>query len=412
MVEGPRFASPFWPAALLTLLALPAACRTGGSGNSGADAAGSGAGGGGAPVEDGGVVFARSELLAAFGTCAASGARAFRAKAAALDVAVTALVATPDEATRGSARASFREAMDTWQVMEMMQFGPTAPASVLGGRDYRDYIYAWPLFGRCAVEEELVARTYESPNFDTVLLVNRRGLAAIEYLLFYEGSDTECPATSPALAGWMALTPAQRDERKRAYAAAAARSVLARAVGLDEAWDPAKANFVQTMRSAGPGNAVYPTVQDGIQSVGLAIFFLDQVVKDLKLTRPLNELCTTAACLESRFAGRSKANIAANLDGLRRIMEGCDGVPAGLGFDDLLVNIGAGDVADSLRAAAVGAEAALDAIDEPDLDQALVQDRDSVVALRDAISVVTTIVKTTFFTVLNFEPSIIPTDND
>ena len=120
----------------------------------------------------------------------------------------------------------------------------------------------------------------------------------------------------------------------------------------------------------------------------------------------------TSACLESRYAGRSKANIRANLDGLRRVLEGCGADYAGLGFDDMLADVGATALADTLRAQAIAAQAALDAIEEPDLDQALAADSASVVALRDAIGAITTTIKTQFYTTLSFEPSIIPTDND
>jgi hypothetical protein len=93
-------------------------------------------------------------------------------------------------------------------------------------------------------------------------------------------------------------------------------------------------------------------------------------------------------------------------------MEGCGADYAGLGFDDLLVDVGAITLADALRAQAIAAQAALDAIEEADLDQALATDKASVIALRDAVGTITTTIKTQFFTTLSFEPSIIPTDND
>ena len=86
--------------------------------------------------------FRRAQLLAAFGTCAADRAADFRGRAAALDAAVTAYVATPDETSRAAARQAFRDAMDSWQVIDIMQFGPTAPTVVTGGKDFRDNIYA------------------------------------------------------------------------------------------------------------------------------------------------------------------------------------------------------------------------------------------------------------------------------
>jgi uncharacterized protein len=405
-------------------------CKTNGSANlpaGGGGAAGTSApiggstgnAGGGGGDEDGAIAFSKPEMLGAFGNCASSLARDFRSKVVALDGAVTAFVATPDDVSRDAARSAFRGAMESWQVLDMLQYGPTGAASmVAGGQDFRGNIYAWPTFGRCAIEEELTAKTYESPNFGTALLVNRRGLGAIEFLLFYEGQDTAC-TTGASIAAWNALTPDERAIRKRAYAAAAVKDVLARAIALDEAWDPAQMNFVQTMRSAESGNAVYPSAQAAIESVGLALFYIDRVVKDRKMTMPINDncttvaCCTTAACFESQFAGLSKVNIAANLDGLRRVMEGCEGSDyAGLGFDDLLVSMNAAPLADTLRTQAIAAQSALQAITQPMIEQALVQDPARLAALREAIGELTITIKTSLYTTLNFEPTIIPTDND
>jgi uncharacterized protein len=282
----------------------------------------------------------------------------------------------------------------------------------VGGKDFRDNIYLWPGGSRCAIEEAILDRSYEAASFEGVVLPNRRGLFAAEYLLFYEGADTVCPAGSPGQLGWPTLAAQDREARKRAYAAKVVGNVLVRANALDAAWDPSQMNFVQTMRSAGPSNAVYRTPQAAIETVGLALFYVDQKVKDMKLTDPINKGCVTASCLESHHAGRSKLNIRANLDGLRRILEGCGADYAGLGFDDLLNDIGATALADTLRAQAIAVQAALDAIEEPDLDQALAADQASVVALRDAVAAITTTIKTQFYTMLSFEPSIIPTDND
>jgi hypothetical protein len=119
-----------------------------------------------------------------------------------------------------------------------------------------------------------------------------------------------------------------------------------------------------------------------------------------------------AICFESPYAGRSKANLRANLDGVRRIAEGCEPGNAGLGFDDLLESVGAADSAGRLRAALATADAALAAIGEPDLPEALPADRASVQSLRDAVGAITTFLKTEMYTLLGFEESVIPSDTD
>jgi uncharacterized protein len=405
--------------AFASLLGCKGGGGVGGAGGNTGTAGTTGTGGAGnAPGEDGAVAFSRAELLGAFGTCAANQARDFRAKAVALDAAVSAYAATPEAATRDVARQVFKDALDTWAVMDPIQFGPTASVAEPGGKGFRDEIYIYPSVSRCFIEENIVSRAYEAADFP-MSLQNRRGLWALEYLLFYEGTDTACSG----LTGWAALSPDDRDARKRAYAAAVARDVLARAVALDQAWDPAGMNFVQTMRTAGgSGNTVYTTQQAAFERVGLAIFFFDRTVKDDKLGRPLGldtdyPQCMVAApplvpCFESPYAGRSKASLRANLDGLRRITEGCGAGYAGFGFDDLLENVGATEAGGRLRATVAAAQAALDAIEEGDLPEVLVADRASLQALRDAVGSFSTFLKTEMYTLLGFEASVIPTDTD
>ena len=379
----------------------------GGAGNTGA--AGTTGAGGGNVTEDGAVAFSRAELLGAFGACAANQARDFREAAVALEAAITAWKSAADDASRAGARDAFRAAIDRWQVMEMMQFGPTAPGTILGGKDFRDNVYSWPRVSRCLVEEEIVARSYEAPQFATASLTNRRGLGALEYLLFYEGTDTACSASSSALAGWMQLSAAEIAARKRAYALVAAHDVVVRATGLEASWDPAAGNFVQTMRTAGPGNAIYPSTQDALNTVSNAVFYIETEVKDMKLAKALGldmEACTHEICPELReslFAARSKANLLANADGLRRLIEGCGPDYSGLAFDDLLTEVGAGAAAETLRTRAAAIRPTIEAIEEADLDQALVQDKPSVRGVYDAVKGVTDILKVDFVTILDFE---------
>lgn len=399
------------------------AAGTGAAGSTGAAGvgeAGTGAAGTGGDVDasvtdgaagTGAPAFTKEALLGAFGTCAAAHAHTFRERAVALSTAVTALAAAPDAAKETAAREAFVQAMDAWQTMDLLQYGPTASSLVVGGRDLRDHIYGWPLFGRCAIEEGVTTKAYETAAFPNSL-VNRRGLAALDYLLFYGGTDTACAAGTPSEIAWNGLTVEQRIAGKRGYAAAAAADIQRRAITLDEAWDPAKGNFVGTMRTAGPTNATYTTQQAAIQTVGIALFYLDSTAKDLKLGEPLNNACVSSTCLETPYSARAKANLRANLAAARLLLEGCEAGNAGLAFDDLLASVGAPQVATTLHTQLAAAQAALDAIEETELAEALTKDVASVRALRDAVAAITTTLKTTFVTVLGFELSSVPTDND
>ncbi|HEY0710277.1 MAG TPA: imelysin family protein [Polyangia bacterium] len=377
------------------------------------------AAGGDADAPGGEPAFSRAALLRAFGTNALTAAQDFLPLVAELVRTTAAHDAAPDVATRDAAREAFRAAFDVWQISELMQFGPAAPKGGRpGGADFRDQIYLYPLVNRCAVEEEIVAAGWKSPTFASSL-ANRRGFFALEYLLFFEGADTACGAFSPIVAtgSWAALPAPERETRKRAYAAAVARDLQTRAQGLVDAWAPSKGNFLETFATAGPGNRLFAAPQAALNAVSDAIFYFEREMKDSKVGRPLGlRDCMAPTCpeqIESPFAARSKASFRANLVGFRRLMEGGGSGYAGLGFDDLLVSVGAAPLAATLRELTIGTEAALAAIEEPDFVQALAQDPASLRALYDAIKALTDLLKTQFTTVLNLElPQGLEGDND
>lgn len=360
----------------------------------------------------------RKALLEATGACVLDTAKEFQTAATALDTAVAAWAAQPDDATRDAARAAFHDAMDRWQVAEVMQFGPAAPRSLPGGAELRDNVYSWPLVSRCSIEEQIVSKGYEAASFPTSL-VSRRGLYALEYLLFHEGADTACQSTSPIVSQgtWAALSPEERAARKRAYARVAATDVASRAGQLVQAWAPEGGGFTNTLATAGSGNAVYPTSQVALNSVSDALFYLEREVKDMKLAQPLGlRECATSTCpehLESPFAKRAKANLRANLVGFRRIAQGCKPGFEGVGFDDLLTDSGAEAVATRLREKLAAAEASFDALPGADLEGPLAQDKASVRALYDAVKGVTDVLKTELVSVLDLElPRSVEGDND
>jgi len=342
-------------------------------------------------LPDGGTPASRSDFLLAAGQCALQNVKSFR-----------------DDARLFAADAgAWGQAMTSWQRVEVMQFGPTASSTTPGGQDFRDQIYSWPLVSRCSVDETLTTGGYTGGV--SSLLINRRGLAAAEYLLFSNPDEVTCGD----VAGWAALAATERAARKRAYASAVANDVRARAEDLVTAWEP----FVETLHSAGPGNATYPTVQGALNRVSDAIFYLDTTIKDLKLAPPIGlRGCTTPPCLdavESTWAHHNTANLRANLVGLRQLLEGCEPNYQGVGFDDLLDAQAAFSLRERLHAALDTAFAALDAIPDADLYDALTAHPAEARAFYDALKAVTDLLKSEFVTVLDVElPMGLEGDND
>jgi predicted lipoprotein len=393
-------------AVLAGALAL-AACKRGGD---------SGASGTSADVDAGS--FDKTSLLAAFGQCALGTFRDFNAAAVELDASAKRADAEATPAARDAARASWKKAIDAWQIAELFQFGPLSASSMPGGRDLRDPIYAWPLVSRCLIEQQLVEKTYEKPDLATAL-VNTRGLAAAEYLLFYEGTDNACApsATINGTGTWAAIAADDLAKRKFAYARALAADTLVRSQDLVAAWDPAQGNFGAKLAAAGPGQ-VYSSQQMAFNAVSNAFFYVDDFIKNMKLGVPagFNPGCATPPCVgsvESPWAHRSKEHLKNNLLAFDHMMRGCNADASGLGWDDLLVAVGDETLAKKLVDALATSRAALDALVQPTLEDDLVKDAAGVKRLYDSLRVIVVLLKTEFVTVLDLElPKRVEGDND
>lgn len=340
----------------------------------------------------------------------------FRKAAEAFDVAAT--NAKTNSAARPEARLAWKNAIDAWQIAELFQFGPAGPSTTPGGTFLRDSIYSWPLISRCLVEQNLVSQAYAKPDFGTTALINVRGLAAAEYLLFYEGTDNACsPSTNINASGdWAALGATEIDSRKFHYASSVASALLTSAQSLEHAWRAEGGNFIGQFLNAGTSTSVYANEQMALNAVSDALFYLEKPLKDLKLAKPLGIMdCEAASCpesVESRYAGRSRTHIRNNLVGFRMILAGCE-AGGNTGFDDLLLSMGATDLANKMVTNVDLAIAAADAVPHDDLAVALASNPSSVLDLHAAVKSITDLLKTEFVSVLDLEtPQTIEGDND
>lgn len=135
-----------------------------------------------------------------------------------------------------------------------------------------------------------MSRLYEGELF-AAATDESKGLGALEYLLFYQGTDNGCSADTAinATGSWAALSQDELKVRKRAYAKAAAAEVLIHARELLSAWEKDKGNFLTQLASAGQGSQVFATQQAALNAVSDGLFYLEVVSKDRKLAQPLDE---------------------------------------------------------------------------------------------------------------------------
>ena len=351
--------------------------------------------------------------------------RDFDAAAAALTSAVEAHAASRSDADLRAAQDAWVAAMERWQGLEMMQIGPAAMAGTaaapgaVGGRDLRDQIDAWPLVNRCRIDQETVSRDFEDEGAFAAETVNVRGLGAMEYLLFASNASNGCGASAEinASGAWAALgEDGVRTQRAR-YALTLARLVQRSAVTLRAAWEPSGEDWAGQLARAGEGASAFSSAQEALNAVSDALFYLDTEVKDMKVAGPaaLGDACAASSCpdlLESRWAGRSREHIAANLVAFERLFLGDAPERDAPGFDDLLVSVGAPDTASRMAeaiAAARRAAEALPRIDGSSLETHLA----AFAALYDLLRTVSELMKTEVVTVLDLDlPESAATDND
>lgn len=259
-------------------------------------------------------------------------------RVAALDTSViaycdTVTVGSAGDATkRTEAQDAFKAAMNDLQRSSMHALGPAL------ADDRMKQLYSWPTTSHCGIDQKLAVN-----DMALNLAVNRRGMDALEYLLFVEpNAGHACPAGAQPiveLTAFNALSNADRQARRCAFMLPVAADAAASAQTLADAWDPAMGNYVATM--TGTTNA-----QQTLNEVTDAMYFFREVVREFKLDRPLNGLLTNRppSCgsgnlcpqdVESFFARISKGNIRSNVLAFQELYWGGSSTAA-VGFDDWL----------------------------------------------------------------------------
>jgi predicted lipoprotein len=338
--------------------------------------------------------FTREALRAAASDCAVYQYCRFEAKARELAHKVSAHAEAPNEQSLLAAQDAWRAAMARFQNAELFQFGPLASRAESAGRDIyqgqaiRDQIYAWPVTARCRVEEQVASEKYKTQGFDNVF-ISARGLYALEYLLFYPGSDTACAASTPTGQAYAELGASELEAHKLDYAVAVASDVQARTAGLIQTWKPEVGNFRQTFVSA----SGYPSDQEALNILAWALVYLEREVKDWKLGIPAGYTLTHPVTEpETPYAHAGSDNLRENLRGFQSLFQGCGEHGEGLGFDDWLIEAGHPELAAEMLTALGNARAAAEAF--PRLDTATPQE---VEAMYRALKALTDPLKTDLF---------------
>ncbi|WP_133405513.1 imelysin family protein [Parashewanella tropica] len=312
------------------------------------------------------------------------------------------------DSAKQAAQNSWGAAMGVWQQAELMQIGPILDNDKL----LRDRIYSWPNINSCAVDYDVTffrSGTVNGAPYDiTRRLPSRKGLGALEYLLFNDNLNHSCKTGSPD--GWANLTDNQKKIARCEFATEVAKDLANNASNLVTVWN----NYVPTLKEAGSTGNPFKNEHEAVNRLSDAMFYLDKATKDGKLGKPLGlqvNACGAEACpedVESKFAEKSLAHIINNLRGFDRLLQG----ESGIGFTAYLKDVGAKDTADAMVAdvqkAIVNAEAY-----QVSLKKALQDNSDQVTETHGKVKNVTDKLKTDFINRLALElPKTSAGDND
>jgi predicted lipoprotein len=266
-----------------------------------------------------------------------------------------------------SVRSAWRETQSAWQPLEMLQIGPTIE------RRSQRHVNFWPV--RPKLLEPLLAETKPlEPAMLETLGAAGKGLPALEYLLFAEGTANSAQKKTSAKTHCnvlQALSIQIKDE----------------ALGLATDWRKPNGGFARQLAEAGqcPQDGAFASADQALSDVlNLLIAGLD-AVKTRKLGKPLEKSGDEAALerIESWRSGTSLEHIRDNLRGFEIAFFGF--AKGGTGLDDYLTAIERPGLARVVRQEFDVPRKALAAIRVP-LREALLSQRKEVEALHKTVS--------------------------
>jgi predicted lipoprotein len=228
------------------------------------------------------------------------------------------------------AQTQWRAAMSIWQQLEVMQFGTIA--------QQRNDFYSWPLNDECKVDVDVVLAQNSDYDIST-RTAPRRGLDALEYLLFDSAGDNgklhvRCQTVGagkitdvPGLLEWDALTLNEQQLQRNKHSANITEFLIS------------QANLLKKNLVAAPFDESITTFQAAADSISDAFFYVDKNTKDEKSNKALPASSSgsfNTEHLESQYAKVSLSNIHNNLIGANKIFTANEGI----GFDDFLIASG------------------------------------------------------------------------
>jgi len=285
--------------------------------------------------------------------------RDFDMRTEALAGALVALEATPTQATLTQAQSAWREARAVWLRQEAFRIGPAEEQHTSAAVNQ---VPSTP-----GIDSLLAADTELTESFVAEQGANRKGMLAIEYLLF------DAAVTEEATAG----------TRRRAYLKALGAVLHKDATAVRTAWEPEQGNYVAQLSTAGNEGSAYTTQKEAVDTVVNRLIASVEVAEQ-KLSKPLGfETGGTVRpeLEETRRSDNSLSDLENAVLGMERVWLGANG-NGGL---SRVVAASNKQVDETVRGDLAAVRSALETIPPP-LRTALTNDRESVENTRAALA--------------------------
>ena len=330
------------------------------------------------------------------------------------------VLGTPDQDTAlRSSQTQWKQAMRIWQELEVMQVGPAgSELNCVSGQSIRDSIYSWPTVNTCRVDQNTAAENWNDTSYYDDNLVNAYGLDAIEHMLF--GSmDTECPAQVNPIAdgSWVELGEQGILANRVTFALSLISEIQAQIQTLKKTWAPEQENFGHYLLA--DVGSPYQSQDQALNAIYDSLFYLETATKDRKLAQPLGlNNCNDNRCpddFEGLLSQSSLSSVIGNLNGFKKLFMGGEGA----GMDDLLTELGHGDLSEEIIRDTDGAIEKLEDLQRYVQDQnisitdLLTDEPERIEEAYESLALVTTNLKYDLATVLQMEiPREAAGDND
>lgn len=229
-------------------------------------------------------------------------------------------------------KAAFKAMILSWQEVEAALHLPFDTEEMWTVT--RDDIYSWPLTNHCRVDQELSKKSYEKADAFSTLLVNAKGLDALEYLLWH-GEENNCPPQSKINKEGKWELILDLSKRRAAFALVILNLVKSQTKTLRQD----SIALGDTLKKSNTAEA--------LNTLSNTLFYLDTNVKDMKIAHPLGiQDCATAACFDNSELILVKASLSSIHHNLIAFEQLFFGEP---GFDDLLAASDSKEMADQIN---------------------------------------------------------------